>query len=151
MIEMHGQKFNLIQGRQYLQGIITGKIKEEHQEHIKKVFDDYGVIISDEMKTLVTTGMRSGRKYIYRGVSYVASAPGEPPAKRSGQLAEGFGFAASFIDLRIWNDAKTQDGKPYPLYLSEGTRKMNARPYFLIIIAKYDSHIKTDLEGYKGD
>ncbi len=150
MIEYHGQRFELIKGRQYLQGIISGKIADEHREHIKRIFENYGQMITKEMETLVSTGSRSGRTYYYKGIPYVASASGEPPAKRSGLLAESFGYSASYFELRIWNNAKTYDGKPYPLFIEEGTRNMNLRPYFLIIIAKYEGQIKESLSEYMG-
>jgi hypothetical protein len=145
MIEQHGQRFECIKGRNFLQGIISGHIAEEHKEHIKKVFDDYGKIITDEMIKLVSTGSRSGRIYFYKGQAYQSSAPGEPPAKRSGALAEAFGYSASWDELVIWNDIK------YALYLDSGTRKMNARPFFLTVIAKYDGQIKEALQNYLGD
>ncbi len=82
----------------------------------------------------VLRGKRSGRKYRkpFSKRRYTASAPGEPPARRTG-------------DLRLkWSggvEAKTTSGKgtqvtaylesntPYAGYLENGTGRMAARPY----------------------
>jgi hypothetical protein len=143
--------FRLIKGREYIQSFITGKIKEELKLSIKKIFENYGNLITTEMTILVTSGSRSGKQYFYLGAPYMASAPGEPPAMRSGMLAREFGFAAREKELEIYNDAESDNGSPYPLFLDEGTKKMNARPFFLTTVAKYEMQLKRDFEKMMDD
>lgn len=88
---------------------------------------------SAELKVL--RGQRGGKRYkkSFKSTSYSASAPGEPPAVRSGKLRSSFrpeaktysnpfGGAAS-VNISIETDTH------YAGYLEDGTRKMAARPY----------------------
>ena len=98
-----------------------------------------------ELKVL--SGQRSGKRYNVPGTGrvkyykrkhkatitykkYTASAPGEPPAVRTG------GFRTSWqpvvkdmadgVHLRL---NTSQNGRKYPAYLQNGTGKMAPRPY----------------------
>lgn len=82
----------------------------------------------------VLSGKRGGatyRKAGTKGASYTASAPGEPPAVRSGTLRRqwrpgvegGSGGGGVSIRPTIYSDT------PYAAYLEFGTRKMAARPF----------------------
>lgn len=81
----------------------------------------------------VLRGKRSGRVY-RRPASrrkYTASAPGEPPAVRSGILRNSWGSRTSSVRA-----GKTLILKPsiatsikYARYLEDGTKKMAPRPY----------------------
>lgn len=73
------------------------------------------------------SGQRSGRTYRVPGTRqfYTASAPGEPPASRTGQLRENHKF-------RIVDDNESAVGTDldHAEYLEKGTSKMAPRPYF---------------------
>ena len=77
----------------------------------------------------VLRGQRSGRvyrKYPFKS-RYTASAPGEPPARRSGNLRLHW-------NGRVWSSGTCiylvlESGEKYAGYLEEGTRKMAARPF----------------------
>ena len=66
----------------------------------------------------VLKGQRSGkryRKYPYKSM-YTASAPGEPPARRTG-------------NLRVEIIAELESQEPYAAALENGTSKMAPRPF----------------------
>ena len=77
----------------------------------------------------VLRGQRSGRvyrKYPFKS-RYTASAPGEPPARRSGNLRLHW-------NGRVWSSGTCiylvlESGEKYAGYLEKGTRKMAARPF----------------------
>ena len=77
----------------------------------------------------VLRGQRSGRvyrKYPFKS-RYTASAPGEPPARRSGNLR-------LHCNGRVWSSGTCiylvlESGEKYAGYLEKGTRKMAARPF----------------------
>ena len=93
----------------------------------------------------VLRGQRSGhtyRKYPYRS-TYTASAPGEPPARRSGNLrlhwngtvetaSSGEGVTVSIV---------LESQERYSGYLEGGTRKMEARPFHDRIVEKAEPKI----------
>ncbi len=84
----------------------------------------------------VLRGNRSGKTYRkspYKS-TYTASAPGEPPARRTGALRVHWSGdvkgSGGDITLCFSSDEK------YSIYLDEGTRKMAARPFKDRIIEK---------------
>ena len=129
---------------------------EKAVENIRKQVKRRTYLAANELRNsalIVLRGQRHGRRYkipgTYRrqrdkvtgkmrnGRYYTASAPGEPPAVRTGtfrnswQVSQGevkelFG---SYI-ARIESDARTDDGR-YLLgeILEDGTSRMAARPY----------------------
>ena len=120
----------------YIQHLQFGGELKKHRQNILRAEQKHGARCVDELEKVITTGTRSGRTYTYKGNKYVASAPGEPPANRSGRLASSFGFHRTIKELHIYNKAKSDDGAPYPFYLEEGTGKMKPRLYFVNIIKK---------------
>ena len=74
--------------------------------------------------TEVFRGTRTGRVYrTPRGGRYTASAPGEPPAIRTGALRE------SWRPVVSGNNPAIESNVRYAGYLEHGTRKMARRPY----------------------
>lgn len=124
---------------------ITGQIKQQIERR--------SFLVSNELRNsalLVLRGQRSGRRYkvpgtykrqrdkasgkMKNGRYYTASAPGEPPAVRTGAFRMGWqpttrAMFGSYIS-RIENDVKTENGG-YTLgeLLENGTSKMAPRPY----------------------
>lgn len=82
----------------------------------------------------VLKGQRSGRKYRkpFSKATYTASAPGEPPARRTGNLRMhwngqvrtegGNGDGVQVI-------AELESQEKYAGYLEDGTKRMAARPF----------------------
>jgi hypothetical protein len=133
----------LVRGKQYQQFIISDGLYKEHRDSIKNIFCNYGKIITDELKFVLTNGSRSGKMYMYKGVPIQASAHGEPPAMRSGRLARSNKYRVEENELHIMNTAG------YSGYLEEGTIKMQARGFFLPIISNHNGNIQTDLSSLK--
>lgn len=82
----------------------------------------------------VLKGSRSGHVYKkpYSSSTYTASAPGEPPARRSGALrlnwhGEVQGGSAGSGGIQI--TAVLESEQHYAGYLEDGTSKMAPRPY----------------------
>lgn len=71
---------------------------------------------------------KTGRIYYYNGRRYQASAPGEPPAIRSGDLYRNVSpiFSQGGLQARI---DPSQNDIFYAPWLEEGTTRMEPRPY----------------------
>lgn len=89
----------------------------------------------------VLKGSRGGRVYKkpHSSATYTASAPGEPPARRSGALrlnwhgaVEGGSFGGGGVQIT----AALESEQSYSGYLENGTSKMAPRPYKDKIIEK---------------
>lgn len=95
----------------------------------------------------VLKGQRSGRVYRkpYSKATYTASAPGEPPARRTGNLRmhwngqvkseNSSGGGVSIV-------AELESQEPYASYLENGTSKMAARPFVEKIKEEAEPEIK---------
>ena len=114
----------ILNGVKYTKEIETYDLLNKHKKHIRNCFAEYGKEIKDELFKVITTGNRTGRVYKYKGISYTASAPGEPPANRSGRLADSFRYTARQIELVVFSELD------YSLFLEEGTVRMQPRPFF---------------------
>lgn len=113
---------------------ITGKIVGKvNQETASRAFRAANELRTSALKVL--KGQRSGKVYrkpFTKKAKYQASAPGEPPAQRSGQLRMSWRPAAASqgetpttftVKPAITTDVK------YAPYLQEGTPKIKPRPY----------------------
>ena len=126
---------------------------EEAVEGIRRQVERRSYLAANELRNsalLVLRGQRSGRRYkvpgtfrrqrdkadgkMKNGRYYTASAPGEPPAVRTGTFRASWQPSAhalfgSYIS-RIESDVRTDNGR-YNLgeILEEGTSRMSARPH----------------------
>ena len=82
-------------------------------------------------------GTRSGNPYNFRGRRIIASAPGEFPALRSGDLLKSTAYK-----VHSHNEFEFGDQVFYGRFLEEGTKKMSPRPHLLPIVA--DEEKNTD-------
>jgi hypothetical protein len=72
---------------------------------------------------------KTGRIYVIKGAFHQASAPYEPPANLSGDLARNLGYTVRGSSQMEFGD-KAQPGKePYGKYLEGGTIKMKPRSH----------------------
>ena len=141
------------------------EVVEDLTEHIQYEMERRMFLASNELRNASLTvlrGQRSGRRYkvpgtyrrqrdkatgkMRRGRYYTASAPGEPPAVRTGAFRMSWQPTAravfgSYIS-RIESDITTENGK-YTLgeILEEGTQKMAPRPYQDLILEKAERPI----------
>ena len=120
-------------------GVDFSGVVGERVNQIKAQLPARGFRIANELRNSATDvlgGRRSGGRTVrtpYR-TTHTASAPGEPPAMRSGALRsrwtpsvqQGSGGVTAAID----------SGVHYAGYLQEGTRKMAARPFKEKVIEK---------------
>lgn len=136
------------------------QVVEEITEHIQHEMERRSFLVTNELRNsalLVLRGQGGGRRYkvpgtykrqrdkatgkMKNGRYYTASAPGEPPAVRTGafrmswqpKTRVAFGSCIS----RIESEAKTDNGK-YTLgeLLENGTSKMAPRPHHDRILEK---------------
>jgi len=138
---------------------------EQFTDSIKHQMERRAYLAANEMRNasqLVLRGQRSGRRYkvpgtyrkqrdkvdgkIKRGRYYTASAPGEPPAVRTGVFRMSWQPTShvvfgSYIS-RISSDVMTDNGK-YNLgeILENGTPKMDPRPFEEPIMEKAKNKI----------
>lgn len=76
------------------------------------------------LRRKITTGSRSGRIYSFRGGQHQASAPGEFPANRTGNLAKSSDYVTrGHTELEVGESAE------YARYLEDGTSRMDPRPH----------------------
>lgn len=80
------------------------------------------------------TGDRSGRVYRVPGTKtlYTASAPGEPPASRTGTLRNAITFSVNKAKVEALVGPRLLGADPqkqYPVWLEFGTKKMSPRPF----------------------
>lgn len=136
------------------------QVVDDITEHIQHEIERRSFLVSNELRNsamLVLRGQGGGRRYkvpgTYRrqrdkvsgqmrnGRYYTASAPGEPPAVRTGTFRMGWqpvtrAMFGSYIS-RIENDVQTENGG-YTLgeLLEYGTSKMAPRPHHDKILEK---------------
>lgn len=129
------------------------KYVEDAGNSVRAQIERRSFLVANELRNsalMVLRGQRSGRRYkvpgTYRrqrdktdgrmknGRYYTASAPGEPPAVRTGAFrlswqASAYSMFGSYIS-RIESDIRTENGV-YTLgeILEEGTSRMAPRPY----------------------
>lgn len=139
-----------VRGEENLRVIVDKELIKYHYDNIRDALKKHGREVKKQLIKVVTTGPRTGRFYTYRGRKYQASAPGEPPAKRSGRLSQSFMYRTSPLELIVGNKAFSKNGAPYPRFLEDGTSKMDPRPYFMVTIDSLQYQLERDLQDLKG-
>lgn len=141
----------------YQDNIILGKEKLKHKDIILKALKKHGKEINIDLVRVVGSGSRTGkvysnygRKYKTSPLTHQASAPGEPPASRTGRLKKSFAYETSPLMLTVGNFAFSDKGAPYPLILELGSKKMRPRPYFENTIKKNVYKLDKSLLEYTG-
>lgn len=137
---------------------IRATIKEQVENVSRKVVSRgvraVNAIRNAELEVL--KGQRSGRVYrkpYTKHATYTASAPGEAPARRTGNLRmhwNGQVKTKSASDKRISIVAELESQEPYAYKLEHGTSKMSPRPFMEKIKEKAAPEIrKIYNESYK--
>lgn len=125
---------------------------DEAVEHIKHEMERRSYLVANELRNSaleVLRGQRSGRRYKVPGTrrKYTASAPGEPPAVRTGAFRLSWQPTASVVYgsyiSRIESDLPTDNGSHIlGDILEEGTSRMAPRPYKDLILEKAEPEIE---------
>ena len=140
---------------------------EDVVDGIKKQVERRTYLAANELRNsalLVLRGQRSGRRYkvpgtyrkqrdktdgkMKRGRYYTASAPGEPPAVRTGTFRNSWQVSQTPVreifgsfTARIESDLKTDSGHLLGEILEEGTSRMAPRPYVQRTLEKAEPKI----------
>ena len=100
---------------------VSRTIKRQAQSTIREALSDLRGIFAE-----LFGGVKTGRMYRRPGgARYQASAPGEPPAIRSGELLRSIGQPA----FPAPNVGQLRIGAPYAGFLERGTARVAARPF----------------------
>ena len=108
--------------------------------------------VSAELKHRVLRGPRSGLFYRLPGgggLLYQASAPGEPPAFRTGAMNDAVSYTVGVFGPRILGRVGALDilGRPYPRYLEGGTTRMKPRPWLRKTMLSLTPRVGSILNG----
>ncbi len=128
---------------QYQKDIILRREVIKHNRNIRESLQIHGTTVRNKLQKITSTGPRSGRFYSFRGRKYQASAPGEPPARRSGRLSNSFIYKTSPLQLTVANRAFADTGFNYPRFLEEELD----RPYFVGTIESLHMDLYRDLQS----
>lgn len=106
---------------------LTGIIKKIEEGNKKRLLKALVVWKSELMKVL--SGQRSGREYQvpFTKKKYMASAPGEAPASRTGTSKSAWKFQVRTVENEMCGELGIR--LLYPLFLEKGTSKMKPRPH----------------------
>jgi len=101
-------------------------LANKQKSNIRNALHDIGEEVKRENKRLIKEGPKTGRIYRYNGKNHQASAPGEPPANRSGRLMKSSNY-------RVRNHQEMNIGEEaiHAVFLENGTRKMKPRPHLI--------------------
>ena len=116
-----------------------------HKDNIRDSLRKHGKEVKTALKTKIETSVGKGIKYA--SLPRRSSAPGDAPVSQSGRLENGFKYISRPMELVIGNNAKSDDGAPYPTFLEGGTKKMDKRPYFISTIEKLQGRLQEDLQN----
>ncbi len=110
----------------------------------KRMEEAVNVVRNTTLKTL--TGPRTGRTYTIPGThkTYTASAPGEPPAQRLGELRQSVSILIEGMGADLTGKVGTD--KDYGLMLEYGTKNMAPRPWLRPSFEKAEAAIKAIFE-----
>lgn len=108
---------------------------------IDQMLEKMAVDTEKEMRKSIANGPKSGRIYKRKGVSHVASSPGQPPANDTGNLASSISIKKprkGLVELII--------GALYAQPLEFGTSRMKARPFIIPALLKASKKIEKVME-----
>ena len=129
-----------------IRATIKGQVEELNRKVLSRGVRAVNAMRNAELEVL--KGQRSGRKYRKpetKSARYTASAPGEAPARRSGNLRmhwNGQVKSAGKSTGGIQIIAELESQEKYAGYLDKGTGKMAARPFVERIKEKAMPEIK---------
>ncbi len=124
------------------------KVANEIPEQITKRLTLGAISIRNTIIDLMTHTPKTGR--IYKkgkgGRFHIASSPGNAPAVDSGALRGSLIFDVRNLEVEVGSIIGNKKGN-YPLYLEEGTKKMEARPWLAPAVKEHEKEILDDVGG----
>jgi HK97 gp10 family phage protein len=106
------------------------------QRHVVRAVDAGALMVQGEAQTSILRGPKTGRVYpLPGGKTHQASAPGEPPASNTGNLASS--IQPNYrIDTERTKQTDVVARANYAGFLEEGTSRMDARPFLAKALQK---------------
>ena len=104
---------------------VPGHLRK-HRRGLENALYEIGGEVVRETARLIINGPKTGRVYSFRGQRHRASAPGEPPANRTGRLARSGDFK-----VRNWQEMTVGETEEYAKFLEDGTKRIAPRPHLI--------------------
>lgn len=121
-------------------------LQQATEDGLNRGWKQSGDIASRELVRILTTGPRTGRVYTFRGRKHQASAPGEPPALRTGRLAKSVDYQVSG-----WHTMVLGEEAEYAKFLEHGTRRMQPRPHLQVAVRNTQTVVMQELAKAIGE
>jgi hypothetical protein len=133
--------------------IIKGLVAtpENARRGFRRGFDRIGRELVAHNRNLIRKGPKTGKLYRIAGRRrrHRASAPGEPPANLTGNLARSIGFQINTVGDEMAFGTRSPDdprgGVEYGAFLDQGTRKIEPRPHVTKTVEDLDDRVETVL------
>jgi phage gpG-like protein len=116
------------------------KFGQAMDTHLQKLVENTAVRVQRTAVTSIQRGPKTGRVYKRGGVTHRASAPGQPPATDTGDLAS----SVARVDGELVAAVGTALG--YGRDLEFGTSQMAARPWLLPALEASRAHFEGGLK-----
>ncbi|CAM4358432.1 hypothetical protein BAMA_15770 [Bacillus manliponensis] len=122
------------------------QVKRQLSEALAQTVENGCIHLQNEVKKTLTGG-RNGHKYRVPNTSqtYTASAPGEAPAVRTGDLRNSIKYELQRTQTEILGGVGSDLEKA--IWLENGTSKMEARPFLLKTFERERMALKRILGG----
>lgn len=112
-----------------------GEAMDEAREHFRPVASGMAATAEGEIRRIMVASTPSGERYPDpEGGTYVASAPGEPPAVRTADYLRSYGHTdaiirESLVVAAVTSDKLVSGGTPLWAILEFGTLRQEPRPH----------------------
>lgn len=131
---------------------ITNKMARMHDhahDGVRKAFYYVGKALEKTTKEGIKRPPKTGRYYIFKGRRIRASAPGEYPRNRTGDLRKSVGFIVQGSERLIFGSGKIGQRKGqkllnYAEWLELGTPGLQMKPRPFLIASIRTNHQKTE-------
>ena len=119
---------------------IEKKMLAQQKKRARKV----GIKVAQYIRLTMSkslTRISYGQEYKRKGITHIASKPGDPPNHDMGDLLESIQIKTTLESIAVGSF-----GVPYAFWLEYGTSKMGARPFFHPAIEKALTKFKVIIE-----
>lgn len=116
------------------------RLSVQAPKQLSKAIRDYAFATQRESVRLMRASKPSGRTYARGKKFHTASAPGQPPARDTGQLISHIFFEATNHYADVGTDVL------HGLYLENGTVRMDARPWLIPALEATEATLVRELD-----